>query len=335
MSRPHLLFAAVALATIAGCKKPKPATPASELTLTDPSGQVVSLARPAARVVSLAPSFTEILYAIGADAELVGVTNLCDAPAAAKSKPSVGGFGPKALGTEPILERRPDLVVAVGAYQAPVLDQLKSLGTPVYAAELNRMADVTRVMRDLGQLTGKKVSAEVAVASFEADLAKVDRLPGLQQRPRVLFVVGTNPFLVAGRSSLVGDVLDRAGGDNVLGDDEKRAYVQLGDEAVLRMQPDYILVPDNMGVEPVETLSRRPGWAQLRAVSGGRVRTVPGDLVSRAGPRLPLGCANVRAVLAGGSGAGLDELLKGVGGVTAAQLEELKKLQEELLRPGK
>ena len=252
---------------------------------------------PATRVVSLAPALTEAVFAVGAGDQLVGVTNECDYPPAAKALPKVGGFGPRMLGAEAILATNPDLVLTIASYHKEVTDQVAGTGVRVVAFEPKTFADIAAMLRQIGQATGHAAEGEKLAAKIEAEVNRGPTpVPG--QRPKVLIVVGTDPLYCAGPGTFLGQMVTLAGGENVLGA-SLGDYPQVGDEAILTRPPDVILLPDNMGLKPVESLKRRPGWSDLPAVKNGRVEVLPGDVVSRPGPRVLEGLAAVRGALAG------------------------------------
>ena len=252
------------------------------------------VAGPAGRVVSLAPSLTECVFAVGAGEKLVGVTDRCDFPPAAKSLPVVGGFGPRATGVEPILAAKPDLVLTIASFHQGVTDQVAAAGVRVLAFEPKTFADIADMLREVGAATGHAAEGERLAAEIESAVRAGPAQ--FERRPKVLVVVGTDPLYCAGPGTFLGQMVALAGGENVL-DAKLGDYPQLGDEAILRLAPDAILLPDSMGAGSVESLQRRPGWSGLPAVKNGRVVTVPGDVVSRPGPRVLEGLAAVRATL--------------------------------------
>ena len=249
---------------------------------------------PPARVVSLAPSLTECVFAVGAGDRLVGVTDRCDYPPAALSLPKIGGFGPRMMGVESILAAKPDLVLTIASFHGGVTEQVARAGVKVMAFEPKTFADIAAMLREIGGATGHAAEGEKLAAEIETAVAAGP--PPREQKPKVLIVVGTDPLYCAGPGTFLGQMVALAGGENVLaaglGD-----YPQVGDEAILERRPDVILLPDNMGAGSVDSLKRRPGWSGLPAVKSGRVVALPGDLVSRPGPRILEALAAVRRAL--------------------------------------
>lgn len=251
---------------------------------------------PAERVVSIAPAMTEILFAVGAGDKVVGVTDVCDYPAEARNRTKVGGFAPHALGPEHILLQKPDLLLTAGGFQSKIADAVAGHGVRTYGPEPKSLADVAATVREVGRLTGCDAKAEGVAAGIEKAVADARARPKPAAPPRVLVVVGTTPLICAGPKTFLGEMVDLAGSVNVLAD-VPGDYPQVNDEQILLRAPDVILLPDNMGAGTAEALARRPGWDTLPAVKLGRVRTVPGDVVSRPGPRVVEGIAAVAAAV--------------------------------------
>lgn len=251
-------------------------------------------AGPATRVVSLAPSLTEIVYAVGAGDKLVGVTDRCDYPPAAKSLPKVGGSGPRMMGVEAILAAKPDLVLTIESFHKGVTERVAAAGVKVLGFEPKTFGDIAAMLREIGAATGHAAGGDKLAAEIEAAVKAGPAV--LESRPKVLIVVGTDPLYCAGPNTFIGQMVALAGGENVL-DASLGDYPQVGDEAILGRAPDVILLPDSMGAGSAESLKRRPGWSGLPAVKRGRVVALPGDVVSRPGPRVLEGLAAVRGAL--------------------------------------
>lgn len=250
---------------------------------------------PPARIVSLAPALTEAVFALGASDRLVGVTTECDYPPGAKAIAKVGGFGPRELGAEGVLAARPDLVLTMASFHKGVTDQVAGAGVRVLEYDPKTLGEVAAMLRDIGAATGRAAEGDRLAAAIEAEVSR-PAAPPAGARPKVLIVVGTDPLYCAGPGTLLGQMVQLSGGDNVL-DATLGDYPRLSDEAILGRAPDVILLPDSMGVAPAAALAERPGWAGLPAVQSGRVVALPGDVVSRPGPRVSEGLAAVRAAL--------------------------------------
>lgn len=260
-----------------------PIATAQPVQATDALGRDVALAAPALRVVSMVPSHTETLCALGACDRLVGRDSLSDAPAAALAAPSLGtAFAPD---LEALVAAAPDLVLADAFTGLP--EALAPFGIAVYAGTPQQLDDLAPYFADLGALLGlvdeaAELAAEVA-AGFEAVRAAVAELP----RPTVFVEIDATPY-AAGPTSLVGAVVQLAGGahvvDAALGD-----YPQVDPEYVVAQDPEVILLLDAPYGVTAEQVAARPGWSVLRAVRDGRVielTAAEADVLSRPGPRL-------------------------------------------------
>jgi iron complex transport system substrate-binding protein len=299
------LTAALLLALVGGCGGPPgaPPAPSSEegfpLTVTDALGRTVTIPRRPRRIVSLAPAVTETLFAVGAGPRVVAVTTMDTYPAEVKRLPKVGGFSPETISTEAILAQGPDLVLAGGAFQEPVVEAVSKLGQAVVVIDPTTLAEVVDSIALVGRATGQEAEAAGVVADFRRRLGAVRRRSAKvppEDRPKVLYVLWDDPLLTAGPRTFVGQMIAAAGGVNLFGE-SGGAYPQVSDEAVLTRDPDLILAPDK-GAEGLHVrLGKRPGWGRLTAVRAGRIVTVPEELLSRPGPRLIEGLEAIEAVL--------------------------------------
>lgn len=268
-----------ALCLLAACG-PGPAGPPAE-----PSAP----AEPPRRIVSLAPSHTEILFAIGAGDHVVAATVEDDYPPEVEALPKVGGMTVETLDLERVLAARPDLVVALDFDQDDAVGALRRLGLRVEVIPAASLDDLFVAIRRLGEISARREAAEALAASLgeriERVRRKVESVPA-EARPRVFYEVWDRPLMTAGPGTFVGELIETAGGVNVFGDVES-LYPRVSLEAVLRRDPEVVLAPDFHGtLVTAGSLAARPGWEAVGAVRDGRVHTVDGDLVSRPGPRL-------------------------------------------------
>jgi iron complex transport system substrate-binding protein len=236
------------------------------------------------RVVSLSPSTTETLVAIGARDALVGRSRYCDYPPDVLPLPQVGGYADPNL--EAILALRPDLVVGARGPAGPaIVEKLATHGARTWFPETESLAQIDLLIVGLGERTGHAREAEAVVAKLHAREEAVTAAVKSEQRPRVLLVFGLEPIVVAGKGSFPAELVDRAGGDNVV--TEGGRYPVLGMESVMALDPDIILnaaIAEAHGAERIGTDS--PGWKHLRAVKSGRVAALTDESVLRPGPRV-------------------------------------------------
>lgn len=257
--------------------------PADALSVTDQTGRRIVLPAPPARIISLVPSVTEILFSIGAQDRLVGVTDFCDYPPAARRKPRVGGMLAPSL--EGMVSLKPDLVVATTAgNRHETFEQLERLKIPVYVVNPITVADVLDLLTRLGGLTDRADAADRAVAALRERIQAVaDRVDG-RPRPRVLYVLWPDPLIVPGRASLVSELITLAGGDSVTAD-RGPGYPQYSLEAALAQNPDVIILASH-GTGRVLTRDKWERFSQVPAIAAGRLHTIDGNLTHRYGPRI-------------------------------------------------
>ncbi|PYO56444.1 MAG: cobalamin-binding protein [Candidatus Rokuibacteriota bacterium] len=257
---------------------------AAAFSVTDQTGRRVTLDAPPRRIVSLVPSVTELVFAIGAQDTLVGVTDFCDYPAAARQKPRVGGMVAPSL--ETLVALKPDLVVATTAgNREETVTQLERLRIPVYLVNPARVADVLDLISRLGALTGHEGAAAELAASLDmrikAVLARVAALP----RPRVLYVLWPEPLIVPGRGALVSELLALAGGDSVTAD-AAEPYPRYSLEAAVARAPEVIILASHGSRQGPLDRGKWERFTSLPAVKAGRLYTADGNLLHRYGPRV-------------------------------------------------
>jgi cobalamin transport system substrate-binding protein len=266
-----------------------PVLPASgNLTFKDGLGRDVKLNGPAQRVVALAPSNTEILFAIGAGKQVVGRDHLSDFPEAAKSVTDIGSTF-DALNTELIVAQKPDLVLAAEINPPEQVKQLEDLGLTVYYLKNpHTLEEMYGNLETVAQLTGHKEEAATLIESLKARVAAVDKkIAPLNSRPNVFYELdATDPAkpYTAGKGTFITQLIERAGGHNIAADID--GYPQLSLEQVVAADPSFIILGDSAyGITP-ESIASRPGWATLSAVKNKQVFPFDDNLVSRPGPRL-------------------------------------------------
>lgn len=260
------------------------------VTLTDGSGRTVSLRLPAQRVVSLAPSNTEVLFAVGAGGQVAGRDSFSDYPPAAKNVPDIGG-GMGTLNLELILSKKPDLVLASPLTPPEQIADLEKANLTVYVVPNPKtFDDLYANLETVGKLTGHDTDAATLVASLKARVKAVtDKVANVSTRPMVYYELDatdpTAPY-TSGPDTFVDLLIRTAGGQN-FGSILKGDWVQVSVEALLTKQPDYIVLGDYTygGVTP-EQVKARAGWDALSAVKNNKVFTFDDNTVSRPGPRL-------------------------------------------------
>lgn len=286
-------FALAALLLVVGCAPGEP--PPEGRTVTDDLGRTVTLPARPARLVSLAPNLTELVFAAGAGDRLVGVGTADDYPAAVAEIPRVSVFP---LDFEAVAARAPDLVLATDQVNSPqAAETFAALRLPIYFFTFSRLGDVVRNLRTLGDLLGTREAAEASAAALEARLDSLRaRTAGRPDAPEVLFLIGDDVLYSFGSESYIHDVIAVAGGRSVMEDVEAVAPV-LSDEYVLTHPPDVIVGPWGEAYDPAVLLRHHPTWDVLPAVRNGRVYGVDPDLFFRPGPRLVDAAERLSALL--------------------------------------
>ena len=288
--RIQILILVTLLAACAGQPAPDQTPTSAPITLTDGLGRTVQLASPGQRVVSLAPSTTEILFAIGAGAQVVGRDAFSDYPEEAKSVPDIGGgFGE--LNTEVILAQKPDLVLASDLTPPEQVKSLEGLGLVVFSLEDPKdFEGLYESIRQVAQLTGHTAQAEELISGLERRVAAVrEKLSSVSERPLVFYELdGTDPNApwTPGPGSFVDHLITLAGGEN-LGGSLGSEWVQVSIEELIAKDPELILIGDaTWGGVTLEDVRARSGWDSLKAVQSGNLFVFDDNLVSRPGPRL-------------------------------------------------
>jgi ABC-type Fe3+-hydroxamate transport system substrate-binding protein len=289
MPRPAVLALLVAVLT-ASCRAPAARVGSAPITAIDDLGRTITLEAPARRIVSLVPATTELLFAIGAGAAVVGRTNWCDYPAEAQAVPSVGdGIGPH---LEAVVARRPDLVLLyASADRGTVGDQLARLGIPAMSLSTDQLRDVPRLARLLGRITARERTADSVAQAFERDLAEAaaDTPPA-----RTAFLlVWDQPPMTVGRGSFLTELMARAGLRNVF-DDVAASSAVINIEGVVARNPDLILT---LGATS-PAIAGRPEWHVVPAVRARRFVHAEGSEFSRPGPRSPQAIRELRQAVA-------------------------------------
>jgi len=292
----------VAAALLGGCDRPAEHSPGGTrgdgIAVTDAAGRRVTLAAPARRIVSLAPSSTELLFAIGAGAQVVGRTSWCKYPPAALAVPVVGdGLNPN---LEAVAARRPDLVVLyASALNETAVAQLARVGIPAVLVKQDLLDDVAVAARLLGALTGHPTAGD----SIAATLATVRRDTLRLARPvRIAFVVWDNPPIVIGSGSFLDQLATLAGAQNVFHDlSSPSATVSL--ETIAVRDPDVIAVLDDSTPAAAPAFAERREWRVVRAVRERRFLRLPAALFGRPSPRAGESVAVLRRLLVAAGGA--------------------------------
>ncbi len=228
------------------------------------------------RILSLSPATTEILFAVGAQKEVVGVTHDCNYPPAAQRKTKVGRFGNILL--EKILKTRPDLIVVTADMQSR-LEPLRALSIPVLALDTKTLTDVMHNVSLLGALTGHAAQANGLVARWQRQMA---RLNPVKPAPSLFYMVWHDPLMTTSPQSFIGDLMQRAGGQNVI-QQAGAPFLRYSTEKLLKANPEVLILPLSLSRQ---LQLQQPPFNALQAVKNQRVLVLDDDIISRPGPRV-------------------------------------------------
>lgn len=262
----------------------------AELRITDDTGRELALPRPAERIVSLAPHVTELLFAAGAGAKVVGVVAYSDYPPAAAALPQVGGY--TQIDLEAVAALKPDLVVAWSSGNRNAnLDKLLALGIPVFLNEPRRLDDVADSLEDMGRLAGTEAAAQRAADDFRARRDALAARYGQRPPVRMFYQIWDKLLMTINGEHLISDAIRLCGGENVFAGLGQLAP-RIGVEAVLAANPE-VIVASGMGQERPDWLDQWRNWPRLVASKADNLYFVPPELIQRHTPRLLDGAAQL------------------------------------------
>jgi iron complex transport system substrate-binding protein len=264
-------------------------------TFVDDLGRKIYLAQAPNRLVSLAPSITETLYAIGLADRVVGVTEFCDYPPEARNKPKVGYSNPN---LETIVALQPDLVLAPRDFIRPdVLGKLEQLKIPTFVVEAKTVEDIASQIQLIGRMLDRSEVANPIAMELRRRLTELKRRTEMLARPRVLYVLNSQPLITVGPGSFIHQLIEIAGGANVAAG-AASPYPRLSIEAVLKEDPQLIIFPvgASEGIPQGEQeLWRR--WKTITAVKTDAFHHIASDLLNRPGPRIVLGLEKLAEII--------------------------------------
>ncbi|HHY59287.1 MAG TPA: cobalamin-binding protein [Clostridia bacterium] len=263
------------------------------VTFVDSLGREVTVGQQPAKVVSLSPAITEILFAIGAGDKIAGVTDYCEYPPEALAKPKVGGFEDPNM--ELIIELDPDLIFVAAGIQEEFVQQFHNLGMAVVVLDAETVEEVLHNIQLAGLALGQVEEAGELVAQLAARINAVkETVAKAAHQPTVFFEVWDDPLMTAGPGSFIDDLIRLAGGRNIASDAAKR-YAEFSLEVLLERDPEVYLIQDH--AHQPEDVMARAGYEGLSAVRNGRVAAVKDDWVTLPGPRIVDGLEAMAKIL--------------------------------------
>jgi iron complex transport system substrate-binding protein len=259
------------------------------MTLTDYAGRKVTLQAEPQRIISLAPSNTEIIYALDLDDRLLGVTTFCDFPAEALDKPKIGGFN--TVDIEKVVEIQPDLILVTNIHVAEVVPQLEQLGLTIFVVNPRGIDEIMEAIEIVGRLTSSLDEAYQLIIEMETRVAAVTDITSsmtVEQKPKVFYIIWHEPLMTVGSGTNINALIDLVGGVSVAGDINED-YPTLSLEALIVANPQVIIAGTGMGSGvnlPYEFILNEDRLAGLDALLNSQVYEINTDLVGRAGPRI-------------------------------------------------
>jgi len=254
-------------------------------TVTDPTGRTLDVPDTPCRVVALAPSITEIVFALERQDVLKGVTQYSDYPADALKLPRVGSY--VHLDLERIVALSPDLCIAIkDGNPKQVADRLTELGIPVYAVNPFDLNTVIQTVEEMGALLNATKKAGQLADNMRARIRRIDRLvASTPQRPAVFFQIGISPIVSAGTDTFINELITRAGGKNLAAG--KTAYPRFSEEELVGLAPDVVIITSmTRGGEFDKAMAQWRRWDTLPAIKNNRIHLIDSDLVDRPTPRI-------------------------------------------------
>jgi iron complex transport system substrate-binding protein len=281
------LLALIMILFCAGCTAPRVA-PEHWVNVTDDTGHTVRVPVPVRQVVSLSPSETEILGALGRTDLLTGRSDACNWPPEVLRVPAVGGS--QTFRVEAVAALRPDLILATPHVDPQRLDDLRTRGFPVLVFAPETVEEIYRNIRVMGEALGEQRNATRLVEDLRAQEQQVRSRSSGHPRVRAAYVFWDNPLYIAGNETYENSLISGAGGINVYID--STGYVMSSEEVLTRRLPEVIIVPGGPSVGNTNLtagLLARPAFANLPAIRNNRICTVDADIAHRPGPRVVQG----------------------------------------------
>ena len=265
-------------------------------TFTDEVGREVTFAFPPKRIVSLAPNVTEILFSLGLDEEIAGVSIQSNFPEKARTKVQVGSY--IRLDFEKIAALNPDLIIATGAGNTrDMVDRLGKLGFSTYVIYPKNFRDILQSIAHIGQVVNREKEAGAIIEGMRKRCERVMDLTKGLPRPKVFIQIGEVPIVTAGKGSFADDLIRIAGGENIAGK-EKEVYPRLGMEEILKRSPEVIVISSmNPKGDYQKILQEWTQWRTIPAVKNGRIHLIDSDLLDRPSPRIIKGLEELTTVL--------------------------------------
>jgi iron complex transport system substrate-binding protein len=285
----------ISIFVLAGCQTASPTTPVKAstsvtavqfpLTFTDDAGRSITLKAMPKRLISLSPSNTEMVFAMGLGDQLFGVTTYCNYPEAALAKPKMGGFDD--VDIEKVVAAQPDLILASDLHTAKVVPALENLNIPVMVIRPGTIVEILRDINLIGGITGKSSEALDLTTALQkrvdSTTTKISALKG--EKPRVLYITWHDPIWTSGDDTIIGELINKTGGVNIAKD--LTGYQTMTLEAVIEKNPQIIIVMSSMGDQTsLDYINSEPRLKVTDALKNKQLYLIDADLFGRTTPRI-------------------------------------------------
>jgi len=264
--------------------------------LMDETGRYVNVPTHPRRIVSLAPDITEILFALGLEKEVVGITQFSDYPEAAGNKPKVGSY--INLSLERILGLHPDLVIGTtNGNRKEAVNKLEKAGVPVYVTNPERFSDIFTMILNIGRITGREAAGRQLVGNMKKKTDRIVLLTANCSKPKVFVQIDSNPLVSVGRNTIYHELIGMAGGLNIAGRVPAK-YPRYSMESLIKEQPEVILLSSMSGkASRKAAMAYWNRWQDIPAVRNQRLYFIDGDLADRFSPRIVQGLEEIAGIL--------------------------------------
>lgn len=294
-----VLLCIMLILSLSSCTKSAPDTSQGKteegypLTVTDSLGREVVLEKAPQKFVSLSPAITEILFALGAGEQVIGVSEYCDYPEEAFEKPKMGDFTNPNF--EVILEAEPDIIFVAAGIQEDFINRFSELGVQIAVLDAENVEQVLENIELAGKIANRNTEAKELKEELQDRIQTVkEKIAATDTTPSVFFEVWDDPLMTAGPGSFIHDLIELAGGKNIAEDLPER-FAEFSKELLLERDPDIYLL--NNHAHTPEEVKTRPGYAQLKAVQSGLVYSIEDDLVTLPGPRIVDGLEQMAQII--------------------------------------
>ncbi|MGZ3534810.1 MAG: ABC transporter substrate-binding protein [Thermodesulfobacteriota bacterium] len=263
-------------------------TEGKDRLLNDETGRKVKIPCPAKRIISLAPSITEILFALGLNEEIIAITNFCDYPKAVLGKPRIGGFvNPD---TEKIVSLKPDLIIGIrDGNRMDTVDRLNDFGFPVYLIDPKGFDGVMGTIKNIGEVVGREQESRRLIKELIDKRENMITLTRSLSKPRVFFQVGDVPLITVGKGTLGDDLIRLAGGRSI-SENELVSYPSYSIETILAMAPEMIIISSmETKKDHMYLVKKWQNWKSIPAVKMNAIHVIDSNLVDRPTPRIAEG----------------------------------------------